>query len=81
MIVIYVELNSALLQYLDIILKVWGDWELFQTLLSVLRTIGDRHENASIANIATRWVLDHPCVGAVLVGSYIHCSGSSHHHS
>ncbi|EIM84488.1 Aldo/keto reductase [Stereum hirsutum FP-91666 SS1] len=56
-------------KYLDIILKVWGDWELFQTLLSVLRTIGDRHENASIANIATRWVLDHPCVGAVLVGS------------
>ena len=56
------------IQYLDMILKAWGDWELFQTLLSVLRMIGDRHGGASIANVATRWVLDHPFVGAVLVG-------------
>lgn len=50
------------------ILKAWGDWTLFQSLLTVLRTIGDRHEGASIANIATRWVLDHSCVGAVIIG-------------
>ena len=56
-------------QYLDVITKVWGDWTLFQQLLTVLRQIGDRHGGASIANIAVRWVLDHPFVGAVLVGA------------
>ncbi|KAI0319410.1 Aldo/keto reductase [Amylostereum chailletii] len=55
-------------KYLDMILKVWGDWRLFQTLLATLRAIADRHDGASVANVATRWVLDHPFVGAVLVG-------------
>lgn len=57
-------------QYLDMILKAWGDWPLFQQLLSVLRAIGDRHGGVSIANVAMRWVLDHPCVGAVIIGQY-----------
>jgi aryl-alcohol dehydrogenase-like predicted oxidoreductase len=56
-------------KYLDAITRVWGDWALFQRLLTVLRRIGDRHGGASIANIAVRWVLDHPFVGAVLVGT------------
>ncbi|EIW74974.1 Aldo keto reductase [Coniophora puteana RWD-64-598 SS2] len=56
-------------KYLDMILKAWGDWKLFQELLAVLRAIGDRHGGLSIANIATRWVLDHAFVGAVLVGA------------
>jgi hypothetical protein len=56
-------------QYLDAITRVWGDWALFQRLLTVLRRVGDRHGGASIANIAVRWVLDHPFVGAVLVGT------------
>ena len=51
------------------IVKAWGDWTLFQELLRVLRTIGDRHGGASISNVATRWVLDHPCVGAVIIGT------------
>lgn len=50
------------------ILKVWGDWSLFQTLLETLRSIGDQHGGVSIANVATRWVLNHRFVGAVLVG-------------
>ena len=50
------------------IVKAWGDWPLFQQLLGVLRSIGDRHGGASIANVATRWVLDHPFVGAVIIG-------------
>jgi aryl-alcohol dehydrogenase-like predicted oxidoreductase len=50
------------------ILKAWGNWQLFQELLAVLRVIGDRHGGLSIANVATRWVLDHPFVGAVLIG-------------
>jgi aryl-alcohol dehydrogenase-like predicted oxidoreductase len=52
---------------------VWGDWALFQQLLTVLRQVGDRHGGASIANIAVRWVLDHPFVGAVLVGTSKTC--------
>ena len=59
---------AAAEQYLDMILKAWGDWTLFQQLLSILRTIGDRHGGVSIANVATRWVLDYPCVGAVIIG-------------
>lgn len=56
-------------KYLYMIIKAWGDWQLFQELLSVLRRIGDRYGGVSIANVATRWVLDHPFVGAVLVGT------------
>ncbi|TFY54946.1 hypothetical protein EVG20_g9499 [Dentipellis fragilis] len=56
-------------KYLDVIMKAWGDWPLFQELLGVLRSVGDRHDGASIANVAARWVLDHPFVGAVLVGT------------
>jgi aryl-alcohol dehydrogenase-like predicted oxidoreductase len=53
------------------ILKAWGDWKLFQSLLAVLRHIGDRYGGLSVANIATRWVLDHSFVGAVLIGNVI----------
>jgi diketogulonate reductase-like aldo/keto reductase len=52
------------------IVRAWGTWDLFQSLLLVLRSIADRH-GKTIANIATRWVLDHPFVGAVLIGTYI----------
>lgn len=52
------------------ILKVWGDWTLFQELLGVLRSIGDSHGGVSIANVATRWVLDQPAVGAVIIGEH-----------
>jgi hypothetical protein len=53
------------------ILRAWGTWSLFQSLLQVLREIGDRHGGVSIANIAIRWVLDHPFVGAVIIGEFI----------
>jgi len=53
------------------IIKAWGDWQLFQSLLTVLRAIGDRYGGLSIANIATRWVLDHSFVGAVLIGEVV----------
>ena len=50
------------------IVKAWGSWELFQALLVVLKSIANQH-GKSIANIATRWVLDHPFVGAVIIGT------------
>ncbi|KAF8701556.1 Aldo kereductase, partial [Rhizoctonia solani] len=63
------SLTPSQRKYLDVITSVWGTWSLFQDLLRILRTIGDRHSGASIASIATRWVLDQPSVGAVLVGT------------
>jgi len=63
------NLTPSQRKYLDVIIKAWGDWALFQSLLSVLRAVGDRHSGVSIANVATRWVLDHPCVGAVIIGA------------
>jgi len=49
-------------------ISVWGGWALFQELLSVLAQIGAKHQ-ASISNVAVRWVLDHDYVGAVIVGA------------
>jgi aryl-alcohol dehydrogenase-like predicted oxidoreductase len=46
---------------------VWGGWTLFQELLQVLSGIASKR-GVSIANVATRWVLDFPYVGAVIVG-------------
>ncbi|KAK7677828.1 hypothetical protein QCA50_019140 [Cerrena zonata] len=62
------NLTPSQRKYLDMIKNAWGNWELFQSLLVILRRIGDRHGKLSIANIATRWVLDHSTVGAVIVG-------------
>lgn len=54
-------------KYFEMI-QTWGDWDLFQTLLQVLRKIADKHD-VCISNVATRWVLDFPYVGAVIVGA------------
>ncbi|PIL34107.1 hypothetical protein GSI_03818 [Ganoderma sinense ZZ0214-1] len=61
-------------KYLDMITRAWGSWSLFQELLAVLRSIADKYEGMSIANVATRWVLDHPFVGAVIIGNKISVS-------
>ena len=45
-----------------------GGWPMLQRLLAALKTVADRH-HVSIANIATRWVLDHPAVAGVIVGA------------
>jgi enamine deaminase RidA (YjgF/YER057c/UK114 family) len=45
-----------------------GGWATFQDLLREAATIARRH-GVSIANVATRWVMEHPAVGAVIVGA------------
>ena len=45
-----------------------GGWDAFQQLLSVVGRVADRH-GVAIANVATRWILDHPAIGAVIVGA------------
>ncbi|KAK1495324.1 aldo/keto reductase [Colletotrichum cuscutae] len=49
-------------------IRSWGGWDLFQDLLKVLESIASRH-SVSLSNVATRWVLDFPYVGAVIVGT------------
>lgn len=49
-------------------IRSWGGWNLFQDLLQTLKRVSSKH-NVSISNVATRWVLDFPYVGAVIVGA------------
>jgi aryl-alcohol dehydrogenase-like predicted oxidoreductase len=57
-------------------IRSWGGWDLFQELLLVLRGIARKH-GVSVSNVATRWVLDFPCVGAVIVGTRMGVSEQS----
>jgi aryl-alcohol dehydrogenase-like predicted oxidoreductase len=45
-----------------------GGWEVFQTILRAVASVAKKH-GVSIANVATRWVLDQPAVAAVIVGA------------
>lgn len=48
-------------------IDAWGGWSLFQELLVTLRDIANKHD-ASIANVATRYILDKPAVAGVIIG-------------
>jgi aryl-alcohol dehydrogenase-like predicted oxidoreductase/enamine deaminase RidA (YjgF/YER057c/UK114 family) len=45
-----------------------GGWGMLQTILGALREVSQRH-GVSMANVATRWVLDQPAVGGVIIGA------------
>src|SRR5262249_47954613 len=45
-----------------------GGWEALQSILAAAQPVARRH-GVSIANIATRWVLEQPAVAAVIVGA------------
>ena len=47
---------------------MWGGWQLFQELLEVLNIISKKYD-CSIANIATRFILDKPQVAGVIIGA------------
>jgi aryl-alcohol dehydrogenase-like predicted oxidoreductase/enamine deaminase RidA (YjgF/YER057c/UK114 family) len=47
-----------------------GGWAVLQVLLAALNRIAKKHQ-VSIANVATRWALDHPAVAAVIIGARI----------
>jgi aryl-alcohol dehydrogenase-like predicted oxidoreductase len=61
-------LDTASLRKYKNMIDVWGGWELFQSLLSALQLIAQKH-GVSIANIAVRCVLDQPTVAGVIVGA------------
>ena len=52
-----------------------GGWDAYQTVLRAARSVADRH-GASVANVATRAILDHPGVAGVIVGARL---GESEH--
>ena len=54
-----------------------GGWEKFQALLAAADTIARKH-GVSISNVATRWVLEHDSVAAVIVGARL---GENEHRS
>jgi aryl-alcohol dehydrogenase-like predicted oxidoreductase len=62
------ELNTASLQKYKQMIDLWGGWGLFQELLHVLDGIAHKH-GASIANVATRFILDRPMVAGVIIGA------------
>jgi len=49
-------------------LRVAGGWEALQRVLTAAKRVGDRH-GVSIANVATRYILDQPGVAGVIVGA------------
>ena len=49
-------------------INAWGDWGLFQELLTILKQIAGKH-GASIANVAVRSILDQPAVAGVITGT------------
>lgn len=56
-------------QYLDMV-QTWGKWPEFQAVLEVLSSVAWKYgEGISLTNVASRWVLQQPAVGAVIVGN------------
>ena len=62
------DLSTASLQKYKNMIDMWGGWQLFQELLEVLSTISKKHD-CSIANIATKFILDKPQVAGVIIGA------------
>lgn len=57
-------------------IAAWGSWAEFQVLLSTLRAIADKH-SVDISNVSTRWVLQRPETGIVIVGSRLGISSNA----
>ena len=68
-------LNTASLRKYKQMVDAWGGWAPFQDLLVTLKGIADKH-GASIANVATRYILDRPTVAGVIIGIRL---GVTHH--
>lgn len=72
------ELNTASLSKYKNMIVTWGGWNLFQELLVALETVAKRRD-CSVANVATRYVLDRPAVGGVIVSCRLGISGAGQH--
>ena len=61
------DLYTASLQKYYNMIQEWGGWELFQELLETLEIISKKHD-CSIANVATKFILDRPAVAGIIIG-------------
>lgn len=59
--------NRSLIKY-RLVIDEFGGWDLFQALLENLKECSDKH-GASISEVAMRYILEQPQVGAVIIGS------------
>jgi aryl-alcohol dehydrogenase-like predicted oxidoreductase len=62
-----IELDTLSLRKYKGMIDTWGGWSLFQNLLLTLSDIAKKH-NASIANVATNYILAKPTVAGVIIG-------------
>jgi len=62
-----VELDTLSLRKYKKMIDTWGGWNLFQRLLLTLNNIAKKH-NASIANVATNYILAKATVAGVTIG-------------
>jgi aryl-alcohol dehydrogenase-like predicted oxidoreductase len=62
------ELDTLSLRKYKKMIDAWGGWALFQELLSTLNRIAQKY-NVSIANVATRYILDKAAVAGVIIGA------------
>lgn len=62
------QLDTASLRKYKQMIDAWGGWTLFQELLATLDRLATV-TGCSIANLATRYVLDQPAVGGVILGA------------
>lgn len=58
--------NRSLVKY-RLIVDEFGGWDAYQELLAGLGEIAGKH-GVCVSNVAARWTLERPRVGAVLVG-------------
>jgi aryl-alcohol dehydrogenase-like predicted oxidoreductase len=62
------QLATVSLRKYKNMVDAWGGWNLFQSLLSALNAIAQKHQ-VSLANVAVRYVLDQPTVAGAIVGA------------
>src|SRR5918911_236506 len=62
------ELDTLSLRKYKKMIDAWGGWDLFQELLSTLKSIAQKY-NVGIANVATRYILDKSAVAGVIIGA------------
>uniref|UniRef100_A0A3Q2R2Y2 Uncharacterized oxidoreductase YccK-like n=1 Tax=Fundulus heteroclitus TaxID=8078 RepID=A0A3Q2R2Y2_FUNHE len=71
-------LDTASLSKYKNMIDAWGGWALFQDLLVALETVAKRRD-CSVASVATRYVLDRPAVGGVIIGCRLGVAGAGQH--
>jgi aryl-alcohol dehydrogenase-like predicted oxidoreductase len=62
-----ISLNTASLRKYKNMINAWGNWQLFQELLTVLKAIADSHR-VTIPNVAVRYILEQKAVAGAIIG-------------